>query len=269
MIDFTTFATRAKPLRASSLPKLVACPLGCLMSLVDEESVAGQAADTGSAVHMAARAWHTLCGKDTRAALAVMQGALGQYPQADLDSAAEQFQWYAKDPRNQEAEIILCEAQVTVAIPPCEDDPTEEEVCIVGHVDQVRKEGNNLIVWDIKTGKRLYGLDMLNEYAFQLVGYQLAAEGALKQPVKGAGIIRTQDYLMKARDRRTPNPGPVFWKAPWRYRDLPGITRAITRVVSMIRQGKLYIGPGEHCRWCKLGGVGNCVPELIQLGVRK
>ncbi len=230
-----------------------------LAMVTDEQDSGGKAADTGSAVHMAASIFHGQGAKDVSVSVAVMRGAIDRYPFADLDAAEVQFRHYAKDERNRDAEVVLNEAKVCVKIPPAEDDPTQKEIVINGTLDQVRRENMTLVVYDIKTGSMHEGLDMLHEHLFQLVVYQLGACAKLGLQVSGAGLIRTKDYLKKT-------PGPVFWRAPWRLSQCAILVKQIAARVACIRRGDVSISPsGSHCRWCPLGSVSNCVPKLEEL----
>src|SRR5690348_15014108 len=106
-----------RPLRASALPSLLRCPRGEVLKLLGEDE-AGQAADTGSAVHFAAKMFHTQARGDVAAALKAMAENLPEFPLADLGTAEAHFRLYAKDRRNQQAKIILCEEKISLTLPP-------------------------------------------------------------------------------------------------------------------------------------------------------
>jgi hypothetical protein len=248
--------TEGCALRASSLPELMRCPWTWVakMFAIAEDS-AGAAADTGSAVHHAAAVWHDT--KDVAAAVSSMKANLNKFPFANVESAAEQFFLYSKDPRNS-GPIILCEKEVRLSLPAHETDKTQAPILIVGHLDQVRRVNGRLAVYDIKTGSP-EGPEMLANHAYQLAAYQLAAAVLCGEIVPGAWVIRTKDYLKK-------KPGPVFWQAPWSHRQLGVFTDAIRRRVAAIRNGDIDAIPGESCRWCPFGNVGACTERLIELG---
>jgi hypothetical protein len=186
-----------------------------------------------------------------------MREALSLYPRADLDKAEEQFRLYAADPRNAGANVVLCEAKVQIEISPAEDDPTQAPIIVMGTLDQVREENGRLTIWDIKTGSP-DGLDMLRNHALQLAAYQIGAGQKLDCIVHHAGIIRTKDYLKT----RT---GPVFWHAPWAHQQANTMLESVRNIVSSVRRGNIWLGPGDQCRYCAGNDVWNCEPKLQQL----
>ena len=232
-----------------------------ILSLIGENE-SGQAADTGSAVHYAAKLFHTSAKGDVAKAIKEMERSLPEYPLADLGTAEGHFRLYASDPRNKDAKIVLCEEKIEVILPPPEGH--SEEVVIQGTVDQVRQEGGRLVVCDIKTGASAgEGDDMLNYYAAQLAAYQVGAATLLKQHVSSAAIIRTRDYLKTDR-KKNPKPGPVFWYASWTYNDALALLEEVRRVVGDVRSGRISVSPSaENCKWCPGGGVGNCLRRKI------
>jgi RecB family exonuclease len=247
MYNLAEFGTAARPLRASSLPRLVRCPWAAIMEAYSDGGTSGPAADTGTAVHLAIATWHTLAKKDARVAVEVMRRSVARFPLADLDSATVQFHDYTNDRRNVEAEVVACETPVTLTL------PAPEEVVIIGTLDQVRRDRHGrLTVWDVKTGKP-DGWDMLHEHALQLAAYMLGA-GAT-----ACGIIRTQDY------RRRNGPGPVFWEAPFDIHQAYELLRSVVHTVQAVRQGTVHVGPGSHCRWCPAGGLAGCLPLLREM----
>lgn len=232
-----------------------------ILTLLGDED-RGQAADTGSAVHYAAKAFHTSAKGDVAAAIKAMESNLPEYPLADLGTAEGHFRLYAKDPRNSDAKIILCEEKIEVSLAP--PDGHTEAVVIQGTLDQVRQEGGQLVVCDIKTGASAgEGDDMLNYYAAQLAAYQVGAAQLLKQHVGTACIIRTRDYLKTDR-KKNPKPGPVFWYASWSYSDALLLLEEVRRVVGDVRSGRISVAPSaENCKWCPGGGLGNCLRKRI------
>jgi PD-(D/E)XK nuclease superfamily len=260
------FATEEKPLRASQLHKLVGCPLSAVLQLIDDDDSSGPAADTGSAMHRAADAWHTRARGDTRAAVEIMRAGLSEYPQADLDRAAEMFLNYASDPRNINADIIQSEAKVRFTLPPCETGQTQEAIWVKGTLDQVRRHEGVLTLCDIKTGGFHSGIDMLAVHAMQLAAYQLGASELLGEPVRQAKIIRVQDYdALKSGPRKGQQRGPVFWTAPWRFDQCLMILDGVRRMVAMIRAGRVWANPGDACKFCPQMGIANCLPRLKEV----
>lgn len=222
----------------------------------------GPAADTGSAVHMAARAMHKEGKRELAACLAVMREHLPEYPQADLGTAEQHFRQYFADPRNQNAKVILCEEKMLFSLPPPEGDSSP--VWIQGTADQVREENGCLIVEDIKTGASAgEGDEMLSYYALQLMAYQVMASAKLRRDVHRAAIIRTRDYLKTDRSRK-PKPGPVFWFASWTLADAKRMLEEVRRTVGDIRTGRIRVTPSaENCKWCPGGGVSNCLRRKV------
>lgn len=253
-MNLSDFATERRPLRASMLPLLVRCPLSAVLKIFTGEGESGPAADTGSAVHAAAKAFHTVAEGDVPASIEAMRAGVKDYPLADLDAAEHQFRLYAADPRNREAEVVLCEHSLTLKIPPAEDDPTQEAIVVTGTLDQVRREaGGQLRLCDIKTG-RSGGVDLLHSHALQLAAYQLGACEVLGEQVHQAAVIRTKDYLAKPQ-------GPVFWEAMWRLSDCREMLNSVRRIVASVRRRQVNIGPNQDdCRWCV--GLANCLPLL-------
>lgn len=253
-MNLADFGTEARPLRASSLPRLIACPWSVVMEVYEEgPRDSGPAADTGSAVHFAAAMWHGPAKKETAVAIEVMRRCLSRFPLANLTAAADQFQRYADDKRNQEAEVVLCEKEVTLRL------KAETEIVIVGTLDQVRRDRHGrLAVYDIKTGSP-EGWDMLHEHALQLAAYQIGASEKLGEEVHEAYIIRTKDYLKK-------RVGPVFWEAGWSGLAAARLLlQSVVETVQRVRLGHVWAGPGVQCKWCKAGGVAGCLPKLKEL----
>lgn len=222
-----------------------------------EERGSGAAADTGSAVHMGARAFHGPAKKDVAIALEVMRQALPKYPLADLGSAEQQFRLYARDRRNAEADVVLCEEEGVLILPT--PPGSEEPVFVQGTLDQVRRERGALVLYDIKTGGSYEGSDMPPYHAAQLCAYQLLATQILSEPVRRCVVIRTKDY-MKSR------PGPVFWECPWTLEDARSLMDEVRLEVGRIRSGLIRITPScEQCKYCPLTSIGNCFKRRVQL----
>jgi RecB family exonuclease len=248
------------PLRASELPMLLRCPRSLLLKHLAEDT-SGQAADTGSAVHKAVAALHTHAKSDVAAALKAMEQHLPEYPLADLGTAEMHFRLYAKDPRNKEAKVILCEEKIKVTLQAPEGH--SEAVEIHGTLDQVREEGGRLVVCDVKTGGSYEGDEMLSYYAAQLAAYQVGAAKRLGKHVASSCIIRTKDYLKTDR-KKQPKPGPVFWNASWTWNDSLALLDEVRRVVGDVRSGRISTIPSpDNCRWCPGGGIGNCLRRKL------
>lgn len=215
-------------------------------------------ADTGSATHYAIADWHNK--KDVQRAIREMRKAVGAFPLADFDAAETHFRRYSKDPRNIEAQIVLCEAQETVAIKAHKNDPTQSDIVITGKIDQVRCENGLYYVWDVKTGKSMDGFQMLHHYCLQLCAYQLMA--SRHYPIAGVGVIRTQDYLKR-------KPGPVFWSAPWGVSDATLLLNTVRLRVAEIRRGEVALSPDSpSCDYCPARTLSNCMPLYKEYHVK-
>jgi hypothetical protein len=227
---------------------------------------AGQAADTGSAVHKAIAAWHRN-GQDYPAALAAMRDAITEYPLADLHDAELHFRPYTKDPRNIGAEIYAVEERVIFSLAPASFDPTQEEIVVRGTLDQLRFRDGQLYIDDVKTGKRKNGWDMMNHYALQLAAYAVGATKCCGQTVLPGAIIRTYGYRVRGADRPETEPGGVFFNYTADLAQCDALLNAVRIAVAMIRLGQPWASPGEHCGYCPALGLDNCLPRLTQLGV--
>lgn len=250
--DLKLFGSKDHPLRASMLPLLSRCPMAAVIKC-EGESESGPAADTGSAVHFAVKTWHEQ-DKSERIALGAMREGMAMYPRADLDVAAQHFLAYARDPANQQAEVVLVEAKIEYELQAATEE--EREIIIHGTLDQVRKIDGLYVSWDVKTGAALKGWEMVEHHALQLMAYQLGATQRLGKVVDRAGIIRTKDYLEK-------KPGPVFWNAPWDHVGAQAAVQALVAVVKAIRRKEVHVAPGPDCRWCV--GVAECTRRLSLL----
>lgn len=247
------FATKEKPLRASALWKLLQCP-GRMMF---EEDNAGAAADTGSLVHLGIKSFHST--KDVNRALQDMKNC-SLYPKSDEEEAKRHLTPYTKDPRNVDADIVLAERPVDIVL--------DGDIYIRGHLDQVRRESDGkLYVWDVKTGKRHSGYEMLHIATAQLCAYTIGACQVLGQPVYPGGIISTYGYRKRGAGKPETSPTGVFFHAPWELSDCAVILKPLVSRVREIRRDELYVIPGKHCSDCM--GLGSCLPKLREYNVRR
>lgn len=252
------FATESRPVRASSLPSLVLCPLKALLMAcgIYEDRPGSVSADTGTAVHRGVQLFHS--GKEVREAFEqVKLEAPEKFCNADLDEAEKHFKGYAEDPRNQSAEVPFTEVKIKFRLPADPSDPTGKDICIEGTADQVRKVQGVFEIWDVKTGKMYAGHELLNVHAMQLAAYTLGFRQLYgsKTNVKPGGIIATYDYR-----RRTP--GPAFWHAPWDTATCETLLTTVRRRVAEIRGARALPHPGDHCAYCPAGGVSSCVTNV-------
>lgn len=263
LLNLKDFGTETQPLRASSLPALLRCPLGVLLTMLSEND-SSQAADTGSAIHKAIAAFHTVSKRDVASALKEMRVHLPEYPLADFGTAEEHFRAYTRDPRNQ-GEVLYVETKIQIVLPPPEGDT--QAVVIPGMFDQLREEEDSLILYDVKTGGSHEGDAMLDAHAAQLMAYQVGASRMIGRTVSRAGVIRTKDYLKKDY-KRNPKPGPVFWRASWTYHDALLVMNRVRQIVGRVRRGEIDFAPSaENCKWCVGGGISNCLGRVIECGV--
>lgn len=267
-MNLHNFATANAPLRISSLPSLVTCPMRAVLldaGLLDDES--GAAAQTGSLLHAFVASWHAH-GNDVEGALATTQRE--PFPLADTGKAEAWFRAYSADPRNRDCRIVAIEQSVTLALPCADHDDTGLPVAFRGTLDQIREEDGGFRVYDLKTG-RASGLSMLDSYAFQLVAYSRAAAGFLGiDPARmlSPGVIRLQGYDVKGVDPALRPPG-VFYVSPFAAARCEMLLDEIRNIVADIRSGRVDVRPGGHCSFmCPARGLQNCLPLSDQLAER-
>lgn len=223
------------------------------MFLFEPTDEGGPAANTGSAVHVAAHALHT--GKGVAEALAVMQAKLNEYPRADMMDAADLFLKYAGDARNRGATVVLGEQPIAFQIAPSKEDPTQEPLVFVGTLDQVREADGQLRVYDLKTSKK-DPTELLHEHTYQMAAYCVGASVLLKREVHPGALILVRKYKANGE-------GPVFWHYPWKFSDCVKILDVVRHRVAEIRRGILYHNPNEsYCRWCHQRTPDLCLPKL-------
>jgi hypothetical protein len=255
------FGTAQYPLRASSLPMLLKCPLRqALLHLGDINDSSGPAADTGNLAHTAIERWHKN-GKDAVAALEHMRSNAARFPLGDPEEAERYFTPYANDPKNQEAEVVYAEVPVAFTIQEAVDDPYGP-IYVRGTLDQIRRDkaDGRLYLWDVKTGSKYSGWDLLHVYAAQQAAYVLAASETFNTPVYPGGIIRPYGY--RVRGVVLPSPDGVFWHHSWDIVDCHTILADVRNRVRDIRRGTVNPVPGEQCNYCPAGGLQGCLPLL-------
>lgn len=247
-MEITKFATSEFPLRASRLEKFLACNWRVVMLTFGDNDPAGEAADTGSAVHAAVDTWHKT-GLDAAAAVEAMRARLSEYPKADLPTAAQLFLAYTADLRNIGAEIVQGECEVPFEIAASPQDPTGAPIVIIGHVDQVRRENGLLRVWDIKTSKKAPH-EVLWGACIQAAAYCKGSEQLLGELVHPGGVIMP---------RRSPMHIPFTWTRD----DVDRILDPIRHHVALVRAGHVaHVPEADRCKWCHSGGPDVCLPRL-------
>ena len=246
--------TKDNPLRASGLYRILQCP----GRVVFDDREAGSAAQTGSLVHLGVVEFHKT--KSLEKALAAMKLNAGDFPLADFSEATLHLTPYTKDPRNIEAEIVLFEEEVTLRLNQDLDDPYGP-IFIRGHLDQLRRGADGkLYVWDIKTGKKNSGWEMLHIATLQLAAYTIGACELVNQPVYPGGIISTYGYRRRGTPPAEEKPGGVFFTCPWSLSDASTLLQPLVRRVMEVRKGEVHLIPGEHCSGCI--GIDQCLPKL-------
>lgn len=262
------FGSEEQPIHASMLPELINCNWKVAVAfLVETVRESNEAADTGSAMHIAVAEWHREGKVD--AAIEAMRSKLDRYKKANLDEAAKLFRLYSRDPRNKEASFAeyqgqkLIEKQIEFVLQPAKNDPTQAPIHIVGTLDQVRLDPlGKPRVWDLKTSKRP-GWDLMNMYLYQLAAYSLGASKLLSTPVNLGGLITPRHY------KGDPESLPlgVFWNYPHKFDDLASIIQGVRLAVAQIRAGEFHISPGSHCHYCPLETTNDCISVLQSVSV--
>jgi hypothetical protein len=265
------FATAKRPLRSSSLQKIAQCPMSVVMNFFEQDDEAGQAADTGSAMHHAAHLFHHGIPKDE--AIRQMELQKETYPLANLLEARHMFHGYQLDPRNIEAKIIKIEEEVKITIPPAKEDKTKEEIVIIGHLDQIREDKLSKIwkLWDIKTGTK-GGQYYINSSLYQLASYCYGATLKFKREVHPGGLILPREYLGPTTLGKILSPPKAYCYLPWTYDHIPHILNGLRYAVAAIRNGTPWVNPNpvDWCRWCPAKGIDFCIPKVKKLhGDRK
>lgn len=256
MRSLASFATAEFPLHPSGLNVLVECPWRAAMIhlLTGAGDEGGPAADTGSAMHLAAATLHR--GSSIADSIEAMGEGIRKYPQADLGEAAAMFLKYASDSRNTSAKLLLVEEPVEFSIAPHRTDPTGAPISVIGTVDQVREdEHGRLWVTDIKTSRK-DPIEVMNKSTFQLAAYCVGAAQKLNRKVHGAQILMPRKY------GADPSRSPVFWPYTWGWDDLEQILLAIRKRVAEVRAGDLYHVPNGDCKWCHCRTPDVCLPAL-------
>lgn len=254
------FAGSQRPIRMSSLPMLVTCPMRAVLldeGLLNDES--GAAADTGSLLHSYVSTWHGNGKKGDAAERAVDATAAKTFPLADAARAKAWFAAYQADPRNRNAVMLAVEQPVSLVLPCAEHDPTGEPVHLSGVLDQIREDDDGSRVWDLKTG-RSGGVAMLDNYAFQLAGYTLAAAVWLGvDDMRPPGIIRLQGYDVKGTDPSS-SPHGIFFRSVLTWKRCKMLLDEVVNIVADIRAGRVDVRPGFHCaNVCPAKGLQTCL----------
>jgi hypothetical protein len=263
--QFTDFGTEVSPVRCSTIGMLLLCDwrqVSQFMKVVTDETDK-TAADTGSLVHHAIAEWYKNERRDVTKALESMKEALKLFPDGDVDDAAWQADMYFRDPRNN-IKLTMCEEEIEFRIPCHKSDPTQKEIIVQGKVDQVRREGGRLKVWDIKTSK-LPGMQLLLAHMHQVTAYAVGASILLNEPVEPGGLILTRKYSAKTIGPPETAPIGIFWFAWWNTETWKELMIKLQITVARIRGGETTVNPGYYCQYCPAKGPEYCIPKLQKL----
>lgn len=262
MKDLALFATDEWPLHPSMLRGVMVCPWKYVMRFLAEaeDGESGAAADTGSAMHCAARHMHR--GEGTAGCLEAMRAEKSNFPAADLQEAAAMFLLYAADTRNRSAEVALCEEPIAFQISPAPEDKTQAPIKVIGTLDQVRHHNGQYFLYDIKTSKK-DPLDLLNLHSLQIAGYCVGASIKLGKPVHPGALILPRKY-----EAKSPSTSRVFYHFAWSFKDTAQMLEGIRHQVAMIRNGYVWHVPNNDCGWCHQRTPDVCLPRLQELKLR-
>ncbi len=75
----------------------------------------------------------------------------------------------------------------------------DESILLAGTVDLIERRGDECVIWDIKTSKRISG-DTHLKYSMQLEIYRRMAEKRLGLPARVGGILWYEDYVRRGPD---------------------------------------------------------------------
>ncbi len=253
------YGTAEHPVRISSLPALLGCPRRAMldaMLLRDDQGSA--AADTGTLTGAAIELWHRVGDIHAAWEQAIARGTT---PQADEGKARAYLEGYCSDPRNAAREADPDDNAYGAVVNESLELRVELAyggVHFVGHLDQVRRLGGRLYVWDVKCTSRLSGPAATSYYALQLAGYTLALADMLDEDVQVGGIIRATDYYLKA--VREGGERPVaFYRLPLSIEQCQQMLGGVVHAVREVRTGDAYPIPSDVCSWGCVGGPTQCL----------
>lgn len=265
MRHLTSFATPDFPLHPSGARQILVCPWKvALRHMLDDETTmeeSGAPADTGSAMHVAAAAFHR--GSSIADSIEEMGRRTRDYPQADLADAAAMFLGYAQDPRNCSSpagpwkSFPLIERTFQFSIAPHPTDPTGAPITIEMTSDHVvEDEYGRLFVRDIKTTKK-EPAKMAAQYTYQVALYCIGVATELQRKVAGARLVFPRKY-----GKGPPANAPAHWSYPWGWDDLETIVEPVRFAVANMRRGIVHEFPTEDCTWCHQRSPEACRPAI-------
>lgn len=216
----------------------------------------GGAADTGTAVHTAVKAFHS--GDNVVQAMDKMIANVKEYPLAAMEEAAAMFLSYSADRRNLDAQVILCERPITYEIAAAETDPTGAPIVVEGTADQVRRVNGRLELWDLKTSK-MPPEHVRHATTLQAAGYCIGCTYELKETVHPGGVIMPRKYD----GAKNKSEAKVFIHFAWEFQDIEQILLPLRLRVADIRAGRLYHIPTDGgCMFCRMKSPDLCLPRL-------
>lgn len=262
------FGTEARPLRPSSLGKLLKCEAQVVITQ-GMESEGNEGTQTGSLFHKAVEGFHR--GGDSEAAgLEAMEGSIPSFPLSDPPRARVWYNAYAKDPTNfgtiakirvtdhmrawkpvwegeVNGELLAVELPVRLIY---------KSVHIIGTLDQIRFTDGIHSVWDLKTSKGFHSPEeTVEEHTFQQAAYVLAARQTTGIDVQPGGIVYSHGYLLP-RGRR-------FIPAGVTLKQCEEAMDVIVRRVEMIRKyGASFTPSAESCKFCPVKRFPSCTQRL-------
>lgn len=247
------FASAQQTIRASMLPSLFLCPRMFHDHTMREEGDSNDLADTGNLVHSGIHAYHTQRAITDKALMAAIAAVRDKFPLGNPDEAHRIcIKYRNRDKEEKRGQVIECELEIKVTLPPVSYDKTQEEIVITGHVDQVRRlVDRSLYVCDMKNGRKA-GAKIVKVYAPQLALYTVGVHQKYKVPCK-AFILRTQDLLRSDL--------PFWWDMGFDEVGAMKILEVVRHRIAVIRNGALCSTPGEWCETynCMNMQFPNCV----------
>jgi len=220
--------------------------------LADGRDPGGALAQTGSMVHLGIQVYHTREENHVAAITAMKASAEDLWPDADLDMALMLLAKYIDREKHERRGLVRqVEEAIKITIPCASFDPTGEEICINGTLDQIRVLVNKkkIMVVDHKTGQK-GGAKMVRQHSPQLAAYMLGA--AKLYP--GHDV---EGYITRIQDLRRSDL-PYWWKMPFGLKDCMRILDPVRTRIAAIRAMAIDHTPGDFCDYCMLQNYPGC-----------
>lgn len=267
MPDLEDYATEDWPLRASSLNALASCVGFTLLrdpktGIYEDDG--SPAAHNGTAVGRGIELYHhgadlaEIMSKVRTESLEGSPNSGDPFPDVDWATVKYWLLRYMADPRNPRDAVVAHtqEQKMQLRLEAADSDPTGKPIFIQGSPDQIREcpHTGEWSLWDVKSGKP-QGFAMLNEYAWQLCAYTLAACQKYDREVMLGGIVRVRGYDAKRED---PELCDVFYHMNYTPELCRRILDSVPEIVAQVRSGIVLTTPCVSCLWCPGGGIANC-----------